>query len=54
MHSSRVWVLARAELGAAVFHCLFSLVPPGCYFPLDFLPTKSYNDCKHYVKMQPY
>jgi hypothetical protein len=34
MHSLRVWVLARAELGAAVFHCLFSLVPPGVIFHL--------------------
>ncbi len=26
MHSWRVWVLARGELGTALFHCLFSLV----------------------------
>src|SRR5256885_752142 len=51
MHSWRVWVLAHAELGTAVFHCLFSLVPPGCYFPLDILSTISYVVCKHIVKM---
>src|SRR5437879_5590839 len=51
MHSLRVWVLAHAELGAAVFHCLFSLVPPGCYFPLDILSTTSYFVCKRIVKM---
>src|SRR5437660_6443839 len=34
MHSWRVWVLAHVELGAAVFHCLFSLVPPVVIFHL--------------------
>jgi hypothetical protein len=34
MHSWRVWVLAHAELGIAVFHCLFSLFPPVAIFHL--------------------
>ncbi len=38
MHSWRVWVLARAELGTAVFHCLFSLVPPVVIFHLTSCP----------------
>jgi hypothetical protein len=38
MHSWRVWVLARAELDTAVFHCLFSLVPPVAIFHLTFRP----------------
>ncbi len=28
MHSCRVWVLARAELGTAVFHLLFRFGVP--------------------------
>src|SRR5580658_2787783 len=51
MHSWRVWVLAHAELGAAVFHCFFSLFLPDGYFSLDFLSTISYFVCKHFVKM---
>src|SRR6266480_7667352 len=51
MHSWRVWVLAHAELDTAVFHCLFSFVSPGCYFPLDIPSTTSYFVCKHIVKM---
>ena len=54
MHSWRVWVLAYAELGTAVFHCLFFLGPPGRDFQLDSPSTKSYHVCKHYVKMQPH
>ena len=38
MHSWRVWVLAHAELGVAVFHCLFSLVPPVVIFYLTSRP----------------
>ena len=34
MHSWRVWVLARGELGTAVFHCLFFLSLPGIVFSL--------------------
>src|SRR6267154_6690567 len=51
MHSWRVWVLAHAELGVAVFHCLFILGSPGCYFPLDIPYTTSYIVCKRFVKM---
>src|SRR5882762_10690806 len=53
MHSLRVWVLAHAELGTAVFHCFFILGSPGCYFPLDILSTTSYIVCKRLVKMHP-
>jgi hypothetical protein len=38
MHSWRVWVLAHAELGVALFHCVFSLVPPVAIFYLTFRP----------------
>ena len=38
MYSWRVWVLAHAELGAAVFHYLFSLVPPVVVFHLTSRP----------------
>jgi hypothetical protein len=38
MHSWRVWVLAHAELGVAVFHCLFSLVPSVAIFHLTSRP----------------
>src|SRR5436853_4127641 len=41
MHSWRVWVLAHAELGVAVFHCLFSLVPPVVIFHLTSRPQYS-------------
>jgi hypothetical protein len=38
MNSWRVWVLAHADLGAAVFHCLFSSVPRVVIFHLTFRP----------------
>jgi hypothetical protein len=38
MNSLRVWVLAHAELGVAMFHCLFSLVPPVVIFHLTSRP----------------
>jgi hypothetical protein len=41
MHSWRVWVLAHAELGNAVFHCLFSLIPPVVIFYLTSRPQHS-------------
>jgi hypothetical protein len=51
MHSWRVWVLAHAELGTAVFH--YSL--PKCSstsLRLDYAIAPVYNVCKYIRGMQ--
>jgi hypothetical protein len=51
MHSWRVWVLARGELGTAVFHCF---LPESCWalLPLDEFLALRHNICKYACEMQ--
>lgn len=51
MHSWRVWVLARGELGTAVFHCSLPK-SPSTSLRLDYVIAPAYNVCKYVHEMQ--